>query len=236
MGKQIYTYRFPKGEFDALNECCIEYPKIKDFWDNENKNSYPFAEYTSDLIDQLNSIVKNNDKKLAAIKGTGIIGQLSNFHFTKELELYQILNWCPNDERMLMLLRYMDRLTDEEYWKQLKESYTTQDYVSIPYEELEYMFLAERSFKENIMDKDEKKLLDSLPELVTVYRAMSIEEAKSGKYRLSWTLDMKVAEKFEERNKMNYDSQMTITKLEIPKKDIIAVFLDRSEQEVIYIQ
>lgn len=236
MEKQIYSFKFKKGSFDTLQLCSTEYPKIKQFWDSENKSDYPFADYTKDLINELKDIVKRKDELMAAVRGTNIIAELSNLHFTKELRLSHILNWCPNGERIQMLHKYMDKLTDKEYWEQLGLSYTTQEYNSVPDVFLKNMFTADRGDQKYLMNDEEHKLLESLSEFVTVYRGMSTKEAKSGKYRLSWTLDNEVAEKFVERNEMIYGTEMTIKELKLPKKDIIAVFLGRSEKEIIYIQ
>jgi hypothetical protein len=237
MEKQIYNYDFTQtGSYDPFKLCCAEYTKIREFWKNEDKNDYPFAEYTTELIDELKLIVEKKDEMIAAARGSMIIRELSEVHFKKKIDLDYILNFCPSGERILMLHRYGDRLTDKEYWKQLKGSYTSQDYNSVPYVFLENMFKSDRNHRKHLMNNREQKLLNSLPEKVNVYRAMSVEEAEGGKYRLSWTLDLEIAEKFVDRNEMIYGTDMTIRKMEIAKKDIIAVFLDRKEQEVIYIQ
>lgn len=58
------------------------------------------------------------------------------------------------------------------------------------------MFSSKRGGKESIMDKDKRRVYDELPDVVMIYRGMSVKEFNSGDFRLSWTLDKNIAEEF----------------------------------------
>ena len=144
MEKQIYKYVSANGEFTAMDVCITEYPKIKAFWNGEDKSDYPFADITNGLIDELRKITKSEDEFLAVTRGWNIINELSKLHFTKKLTLDFLLNFCPSGERILILSKFSDKLSDKEYWKQLGHSYTMQDFSSVPYNILQSLFTANK--------------------------------------------------------------------------------------------
>lgn len=79
-----------------------------------------------------------------------------------------------------------------------------------------------------LMDDEERKLLDTLEDTVTVYR--SVHSAKSnGVNAMSWTLDQETAAWFTGR----YRRQGCVYKAKIQKEHIHALFLGRNESEVI---
>ena len=49
------------------------------------------------------------------------------------------------------------------------------------------------------MDKDKRRVYDELPDVVMIYRGMSVKEFNSGDFRLSWTLDKNIAEEFKKK-------------------------------------
>ena len=79
-----------------------------------------------------------------------------------------------------------------------------------------------------LMDDEERKLLDTLEDTVTVYRG--VHSAKSnGVNAMSWTLDQETAAWFTGR----YRRQGCVYKAKIQKEHIHALFLGRNESEVI---
>lgn len=79
-----------------------------------------------------------------------------------------------------------------------------------------------------LMDDQERNMLDSLEDTVTVYRG--VHSAKSnGINAMSWTLDQDTAAWFAGR----YGRQGNVFEARIEKKHICALFLDRGESEVI---
>ena len=79
-----------------------------------------------------------------------------------------------------------------------------------------------------LMDDEERKLLDTLEDAVTVYRG--VHSAKSnGVNAMSWTLDQETAAWFAGR----YGRQGFVYEAKIQKEHIHALFLGRNESEVI---
>lgn len=79
-----------------------------------------------------------------------------------------------------------------------------------------------------LMDDEERKLLDTLEDTVTVYRG--VHSAKSnGVNAMSWTLDKDTADWFAGR----YGRQGFVYEAKINKEHIHALFLGRNESEVI---
>ena len=79
-----------------------------------------------------------------------------------------------------------------------------------------------------LMDDEERKLLDTLEDTVTVYRG--VQSAKSnGVNAMSWTLDKDTADWFAGR----YGRQGCVYEAKIQKEHIYALFLGRNESEVI---
>lgn len=79
-----------------------------------------------------------------------------------------------------------------------------------------------------LMDEEELRVYEELPDPVTVYRGVTAYNAKMVK-GLSWTLDRDTAEWFAHR----YGEDGTVYEAQIDKAHIHAVFLSRNESEVI---
>ena len=87
------------------------------------------------------------------------------------------------------------------------------------------------------MTTEELEFLKNLPDKVTIYRGMTVEESTKEHQGVSWTLDKKVAEFFAyqyTRNQSTSKKPKTVVEKVIDKSEIIAVFLGREEQEIIY--
>ena len=94
-----------------------------------------------------------------------------------------------------------------------------------------------------MLNAKERKLYDSLPKTITIYRGCHKNEAEPvWKYRgkfypdfhLSWTLNRDVAEFFAFRGKHFAKEDGRVYSIRIKKDQMLALFLDRSEYEVIY--
>lgn len=79
-----------------------------------------------------------------------------------------------------------------------------------------------------LMDADERALLNSLDNIVTVYRGVGSARAGSEK-ALSWTLNRETAQWFATR----YGKQGTVFEAKIEKQHIHALFMGRNESEVV---
>lgn len=144
------------------------------------------------------------------------------------------------DSRMSihMFSRLYKLLSDKGYWYALGKAYTGGDWPdNYTNDEKRWFFGSHRPFREYLMTSAERRYFDSLPQKVTIYRAMTILEQESGDFGLSWTMSKKVAEFFAykyQRYARYQDHEKVIHALDVDKKTIIAYFACRKEHEVIY--
>lgn len=141
--------------------------------------------------------------------------------------------WSNSEERIDVFLKHRHTFTDRAYWKYLGEAYSEQDKYPLPVEVTRYLFGSDRTCRNMLMTAAEKEFLKALPEVVTIYRSMSVEEYESGVYGVSWTLDLEVANFFQ-KNRRYWGQKKIVIKIQITKREILAVFLERQEKEVIF--
>ena len=128
------------------------------------------------------------------------------------------------------------RLDDKVYWKGLALAYDSSDNLYEYTDEVKECFTSDRPHREELMDKKERMYYDRLPEILILHRAMTKKEYNNGNHGVSWTLRKSVAVFFKDKYKRNQDTddkEKTIMKKKVNKSQIIAVFLDRNEFEVI---
>ncbi|MCL6218593.1 hypothetical protein [Zunongwangia pacifica] len=219
-----------KADFSLLNE---EFEKIK-----SKEGVFKYPDYTNDRFAEINNLINNSDfeEPVRINKAWSLMKEIRKIHFTGKLSVKHILTFANSSEVLLRFSKYCTELDDEEYWRGLADAYITQDYESISYEIIRSLFCANRNKKECLMNEEESSFFKSLPQKIKVYRAMTLKESESGKFRFSWTLDEEIAENFLERNSMIYDEEMTIHEMEIDKSDALAYFKSRNEEEIIYLK
>ncbi len=128
--------------------------------------------------------------------------------------------------------------SDAEYWEMLSMAYQHTNNSFLYLTQIKELFNSNRQEKQLIMDDQERMELDNLPEELTIYRGMTVDEDTSKNYGISWSLDKKVAEKFAYEFPHNYNVRgltMMVKELKVKKEQITALFLGRKEYEVIYI-
>ncbi len=130
-------------------------------------------------------------------------------------------------------------LTDKEYWYGLKEAYTGCDNLYKHKDEVIKAFTnPHRKHKHYLMNNYERSYLKKLPEKITIYRGMTIEEYKSGNFGISWTLDKSIADFYANKYLRNYTTNhlpKIVLTIQIEKSKILAYFSCRKEKEIIYI-
>lgn len=206
-------------------EQCLPY-----FIGNKNGNNTPRQMKTIQLFidQQIKSTGRINfDKLKSDIKD----------HKLTEDDIYSILMWADSFSRMQAFLLFKDQIEDSVlYWKALREAYQNSDNLYQLKHEIIKCFLSIRPHKDHLMNKDELALLSSLPNKVKIFRGMTVSEADSKEYGISWTLDKKVAEFFAftyGRNHDTADQNKTVVSVDIQKKQIQALFNGRNENEII---
>ena len=128
--------------------------------------------------------------------------------------------------RLQAFIEIAPRLLDTKYWSILSGIWTDTENQWQNLEQWKELLSANRPDRHYLMDESEVQLLNSLPELVTIYRGCVKGLNEDG---LSWTLDKAKAEFFANR----FGREGIILEREIPKSDIIAVLTGRGESEVI---
>lgn len=161
----------------------------------------------------------------------------NNFREEKKA-INHILILVDSRLRMLLFERMIPLLSEKGYWYALGQAYTTCDWTdNLSIWEKKLFFCANRPHRQFLMSTAERKYLSSLPETVTIYRAMTIVEKESGEFGISWTLNKKVAEFFAYkylRYAKYQDMEKTVHSLRVPKSQLIAYFNERKEKEIIY--
>ena len=130
-------------------------------------------------------------------------------------------------------------LNNKQYWIALRNAYEGSDNLYEYRHDVNIAFTAEEPMREFLMNKSERNYLDSLPERITIYRAITEKELEHGSFGVSWTLNKKVASFFAKKYTRNYSTNhlsKTIHQLQIYKSEIIAFFNGRKEFEIIYIK
>lgn len=130
--------------------------------------------------------------------------------------------------RTYLLKEVWSALSKEELGKVLTDVWKTCDYVNEDHmlNKEEYTKIFRAAGKENLMEKEELEILESLPDVVTVYRGIS-QETHHCVDGMSWTSDEGTARWFADR----FGSDGSVYKLKVDKKHILAFYL--AEMEVV---
>lgn len=128
--------------------------------------------------------------------------------------------------RLQAFIQIAKYLSDEKYWSLLASIWTDTENAWQNLDEWRKLFNSSRPKRQRLMDRDEVLAYDSLPDTVKIYRGCQKGINKDG---ISWTLKRDKAEWFATR----FSKDGVVLEKEIQKKDIIAVFTNRNEFEVI---
>lgn len=140
----------------------------------------------------------------------------------------------PKNKYIELFKKFEKTFTDEEYWENLIQTYTMQDYQQNDYQIYKKLFSSKRKSKEKMMSLEEQDYLNNLPETISIYRGGSLSEKENG-FGISWTLNKDIAAKFVNIKKALTDSEMVIHEIEIPKLHVVAYVNSRKEEEIIYL-
>ncbi len=140
--------------------------------------------------------------------------------------------------RFEIFLNHCKFFIDWEYWYGLRLAYTCSDNLFQYKGLVRAAFVAKVKDRKYLMTESERVFLKGLPQKVTIYRAMTVKESKSNQFGVSWTLSKDVADFYKEkyiRNHATKNEPKTIIEKVVTKKNIIAYFNGREEQEIIYL-
>jgi hypothetical protein len=226
-----------KFEFTSPEEMRKQLHDLKIHIDNSTSNKEELVKYYQELKKCIKRCERSNDDVRAIVFHTEMI---TAFHRLKELLDKRFLSYStksldtPSSDKIKCFIEFASTFDDESYWKELAIAYTLQDYKKLSMELVKNLFSAKREARENLMNEEEQKFLLSLPNTTTIYRGGAEEEAKKNTYGISWSLDKAVAEGFAYKKQITTKKEMRIHEKTIPKSEVIAVFLERNEQEIIW--
>jgi len=123
------------------------------------------------------------------------------------------------------------------YWYALRYAYDCSDDLYEYRFDVKHAFESQEDQKDFLMTKQERIFLQNLPEQITIYRGMTVDELKEGTFGCSWTLKKEVAEFFAytyHRNLSTSHLEKTVHEIIIDKSEVIAFFNGREEFEIIY--
>lgn len=89
-----------------------------------------------------------------------------------------------------------------------------------------------------MMNESELAYYEELPERVTVYRGMTLDEYNSGDFGVSWSLKEEIAKYFAFDYPRNYSTnhlKKMVHSIEVSKENILALLNERDEFEVLVI-
>jgi len=124
------------------------------------------------------------------------------------------------------------------YWYALRNAYEGSDDL------YDYRFDVKRAFESHedqkhfLMTNKERIFLQNLPEQITIYRGMTVDELNGETFGCSWTLRKDIAEFFAsdyQRNLRTSNLEKTVHEITIDKSEVIAFFNGREEFEIIYL-
>lgn len=127
----------------------------------------------------------------------------------------------------------------KKYWYALRKAFTMSDNLYHYRHDVRLAFLSKEPQIEYLMTDKEKIYLNTLPEKITIYRAMTENEFKQKDFGISWTLKKDIAEFFVNSYNRNYETnhlKSLIHETIIDKNQVTAFFNDRNEFEIIYIK
>ena len=128
--------------------------------------------------------------------------------------------------RLQAFLEIQDQLTDTQYWRLLADSWIDTENAWQNRGKWRKLFDSKRPHSHYLMDETEDNAMNTLPEMVTIYRGSSANNEKG----LSWTLSKDKAEFFAQRFAQKRGK---VYEQEVRKDQILALFLGRGESEVI---
>lgn len=157
-----------------------------------------------------------------------ILNQLSYDEANKELAI------CNSYERLPILLDMTWQLSKTDFVRLLGEWWSSCDNISEYSEELEdlevFLDMGYYGTLHEMMTPEEVEAWEALPEIVTIYRGCY----DINKWGWSWSLSKDVAKKFPTYHRYRRPGeQALLVTARVSKGRIVAVKLDRGEQEII---
>lgn len=118
-----------------------------------------------------------------------------------------------------------------EYWRLLSECYQTSNNLYTLRHQVKECFLSNEPDREQLMSAKELKRFNLLPDKLTIYRAMTLQEYESRNFGYSWTLKKKIARWY----LFAYRRNSRILQLTVDKSNVLAYWNDLKQSEIFYL-
>ena len=154
-------------------------------------------------------------------------------------DIEQILLFKSSYDRFSCFYDLRHHLKGQDYWEVLSYAYQMSDNTYDQKLNIVETFLEKEPNSEMLMNSLERQKLASLPDKIKIYHGMTVGEFKSGIFRISWTLDPKVAHFFAfyyGRNVATNREEKMIHEMIISKKEVFAYLAGRNEKELIFLK
>lgn len=119
--------------------------------------------------------------------------------------------------------------SNPDYWETVFNTYTGVEFTTCDSDVWLDLMDGAQAHKDKFMSEDELSVIQSLPDVVTVYRGAKEDTNEMG---ISFSLDYKKAEWFAQR--FDSDSSPVVVEAKVKKEDILAYLENRGESEIIF--
>jgi hypothetical protein len=153
----------------------------------------------------------------------------------KEIDFKSLSIALGFNELFPICYKYRNKMNSKSYWKMVGACYTGGGLSEYKKDKLALIFQEPIADREFLMSNKDLKFFNELPEEFTIYRGCSKVEAKSNNFRISWTLDEKIAEHFAKGTEETLRKKSEVVSKTISKSNAIAYFSNRKEKEILYL-
>jgi len=172
--------------------------------------------YAPTLNRQINRSIAAKEKAVEEARARGDWGLILGLH--------------ERPYRMQAFKSLQNEMTDAEFWSDVSWLWTDSENIWQHIADWRRVWRSKRPGRDTVMDDDERAKLESLPDVIEVFRGTYVwPHMDRG---LSWTLDRDKAVWFAYRYKPEHYSPWVVSG-KIRKKNVIAYFDGRSEQEIV---
>ncbi len=160
-----------------------------------------------------------------------------NLEYATEKEIERKLYDVDKKLRKFHFEKMSSYMLDRQYWELLSllhtgvETFNDKDNPNI-FQWWQEKYTADRSNREYIMTEEERKVFNALPDKITVFRGLRVEEELYEPLGFSWTLDKKKAEWFAQRF---WEGTPIVIEAIVDKSNCIGYLTENAEEEEILV-
>lgn len=208
---------------DKIKEIFKTLLELRPIQKNEIFVSHPFL---------TTRVVMTKDKMIDIFEDSDGFKEWKEFfkkRIEKETRLMSLFLHIEKPYRLSVFSYTCDYMGEKDYGEILNMCWTTEEFNSNNPDvtKKEMVSLFKKANKQYLMEEDDYKTYLELPDKITIYRGVRSPKYKKG---LAWSLDKDIATWFATRFESD---EYYLYEVEIDKKEILAYFNDRDEQEII---